>query len=251
MTDKKMKYAFISDIHEDVVSLRLALKKIEKLGCDKIICLGDISGFSARNHHFIDVRNAKECLNLVSKECEIVLVGNHDLLATQRIPHESNIFDFPDNWYALDYHQKKELAGKTLWKYNDELDPLYAQDDIELLKKYPETSILDCTDYLVFLSHYIYPNTSGVGTVFYSDVESTIEHKELMIKNQCKFAFCGHRHYLGLYVVNEKVVTRHFNRAYKLKEHSIVMIPPIVREKHGHGFCIFDTKEETVVAKKI
>jgi Icc-related predicted phosphoesterase len=41
-----MRLAFISDIHEDVESLRRILRKAEKRGYDQLICLGDISGFS-------------------------------------------------------------------------------------------------------------------------------------------------------------------------------------------------------------
>ena len=37
-----MRIALISDIHEDVVSLKQALRKISKQKVDEIACLGDI-----------------------------------------------------------------------------------------------------------------------------------------------------------------------------------------------------------------
>ncbi|OQX96978.1 MAG: hypothetical protein B6I20_13645 [Bacteroidetes bacterium 4572_117] len=42
-----MKYAIISDIHEDIKSLVKVIGQIETIGADKLVCLGDITGFSA------------------------------------------------------------------------------------------------------------------------------------------------------------------------------------------------------------
>ena len=37
-----MKLAIISDLHADVHALRDALAQIERLGCDEIVCAGDV-----------------------------------------------------------------------------------------------------------------------------------------------------------------------------------------------------------------
>ena len=65
-----MKIAIISDIHGNLEALRATLDDIEKRKVDKIICLGDII---AKGVH------PKECIELVKKNCEIVLQGNCDL----------------------------------------------------------------------------------------------------------------------------------------------------------------------------
>lgn len=64
-----MKIAIISDIHGNLEALKETLKDIEKRKADKIICLGDTI---AKGVH------PKECLELVRKNCEIVLQGNCD-----------------------------------------------------------------------------------------------------------------------------------------------------------------------------
>ncbi len=64
-----MKIAIISDIHSNLEALKATLKDIEKRKIDKIICLGDII---AKGVH------AKECIELVRKNCDIVLKGNCD-----------------------------------------------------------------------------------------------------------------------------------------------------------------------------
>ncbi len=65
-----MKIAIISDIHGNLEALKATLKDIEKRKVDKIICLGDII---AKGVH------PKECIELIRKNCEIVLQGNCDL----------------------------------------------------------------------------------------------------------------------------------------------------------------------------
>ena len=64
-----MRIAIISDIHSNLEALKATLKDIEKRNVDKIICLGDII---AKGVH------PKECIELIRKNCEIVLQGNCD-----------------------------------------------------------------------------------------------------------------------------------------------------------------------------
>lgn len=64
-----MKIAIISDIHGNLEALKATLKDIQKRKVDKIICLGDII---AKGVH------PKECIELIRKNCEIVLQGNCD-----------------------------------------------------------------------------------------------------------------------------------------------------------------------------
>ena len=64
-----MKIAIISDIHGNLEALKATLNDIEKRKVDKIICLGDTV---AKGVH------PKECIELIRKNCEIVLQGNCD-----------------------------------------------------------------------------------------------------------------------------------------------------------------------------
>lgn len=63
------KIALISDIHGNLEALERVLSEIEKHKPDKIICLGDIVGYGA---------NPKECCDIVRKNCDVVIRGNHD-----------------------------------------------------------------------------------------------------------------------------------------------------------------------------
>ena len=130
-----MRLAIITDIHEDIISLKEALRKIERQQCDEIICLGDISGYSVPYYDYLRTRNAHECLSLIKSNCSTIILGNHDIHAASIIPKNSSFFDFPENWYQLDYHQRHELANKTLWLHEEnDLNPLYTSEDLKYLK---------------------------------------------------------------------------------------------------------------------
>ncbi|NBC86468.1 MAG: metallophosphoesterase [Bacteroidetes bacterium] len=65
-----MRLAIISDIHSNLEALQTALRAIERVGVDRVYCLGDVVGYNA---------NPVECMHLVQKHCDGVVVGNHDL----------------------------------------------------------------------------------------------------------------------------------------------------------------------------
>ena len=64
-----MKIAIISDVHANFEALTACLKKIEELKADKIICLGDLVDYCAEPN---------ECIGLIQKNCDVVVMGNHD-----------------------------------------------------------------------------------------------------------------------------------------------------------------------------
>ena len=69
-----MRYAVITDVHANVFALKAALKEIDLLKPDKIICLGDIVGGGAY---------PDETVQLIRKRPDILCVkGNHDMFAT-------------------------------------------------------------------------------------------------------------------------------------------------------------------------
>jgi len=61
--------AIISDIHSNLEAFTAALEYIQKLGIKRIYSLGDTVGYGP---------NPVECTNLVTKHCEVRLMGNHE-----------------------------------------------------------------------------------------------------------------------------------------------------------------------------
>jgi len=61
--------AFISDIHSNTEALGACLAEIDRLGCKRIQCLGDVIGYGPE---------PRETLFTVIDRCEFSLLGNHE-----------------------------------------------------------------------------------------------------------------------------------------------------------------------------
>ncbi|TMQ60971.1 MAG: metallophosphoesterase family protein [Candidatus Eisenbacteria bacterium] len=68
-----MKTALISDVHANLEALEAVLQAVDQRGADRILCLGDVVGYGG---------SPNECLNLIRKRCQLVLLGNHDSAAS-------------------------------------------------------------------------------------------------------------------------------------------------------------------------
>ena len=115
-----MRLAILSDIHEDYESLLKIVGKAEARGFDKLICLGDISGFSLPYYKYGDSRNAPACLALLREKCDTIIAGNHDISAAGIDP------ELPDI-----------LKGQETWQHELDLDPGYSEEDISFLATLP------------------------------------------------------------------------------------------------------------------
>lgn len=67
-----MKYAIISDLHANLEATNTVLKKIDEIGVDQIVCLGDVVGYNA---------NPNECVDLMRERNIPTICGNHDAVA--------------------------------------------------------------------------------------------------------------------------------------------------------------------------
>ena len=61
--------AIISDIHGNMHALQAVLARIEELGVDQVVCLGDIVGYGPY---------PGECLEHVVRRCDVIIQGNHE-----------------------------------------------------------------------------------------------------------------------------------------------------------------------------
>ena len=244
-----MRLAIITDIHEDLVRLKKILRRIDNKGHDSLICLGDISGFSLPFYKYANTRNAKACLDLVRKRCQVIIPGNHDLHAAGKIPEHSSIFDFPPDWFDLDDGERLKLAGDELWLHADDLDYGYSADDLEFLRGLPEFEIMDIPGMNIFLSHYASPNLSGFRKKFYTWEKEFTGHFELMQKHNCKLSFIGHAHPRGFFKVTENNFKHFGYRKNKLGTFpAIIGCTPLTRHKGRSGFCIYDSDTKEIKA---
>jgi predicted phosphodiesterase len=67
-----MRYAFISDVHANIEALTAALGAIDRIGADRILCLGDVVGRFA---------NPNEVIDTLCERAVRTIAGNHDRAA--------------------------------------------------------------------------------------------------------------------------------------------------------------------------
>lgn len=110
-----MPVAVISDVHSNLHALEAVMDRIEEIGVDRIVCLGDTVGYAA---------HPAECLEIVRGSCDLVLLGNHDHAVAA-----GEAFTFnPQARAGVDYAQD-ELDDDAV-AYLDGLDPLVREGDV-------------------------------------------------------------------------------------------------------------------------
>ncbi len=248
-----MRIALISDIHEDLSSLEKFLSTVKKYGVDKIYCLGDISGYNSTYNNYEKERNASACLQLLKKEADLILLGNHDLHAAKMTTSYTPGFNYPDNWFDLHPEEQQKLSKDKLWIYgNDELKANFTKEDIAFLKTLSEYEIKEIEKQKILFSHYFFPNISGSVKAFFTRTKDLISHFEWMHKQHCTISFSGHGHTANTFVYQlGKTVQVSYNQEFKLDKMSAVLIPPLLRNKDCQGFCIFDSETFSLKAYKI
>ncbi|MEQ9402849.1 MAG: metallophosphoesterase family protein [Cyclobacteriaceae bacterium] len=247
-----MRLAIITDIHEDIESLRRALKLAELSKVDKIYCLGDIVGFSIPWYHHFKTRSSTKCIELIKAHCEGSVIGNHDLYAIRKNPSKCRDFEFPNDWYTLDYHSKSLLSeGRVLLYDEDELNALLAKEDLEYLNQLPEEIILNTNK--IVLSHFLYPDITGSSNLVKGDVtQLSVSHLNYISEKKCEIAIVGHAHSLGAYTFEKNRFTKcEYDRKIELSESGIVFCPPLVKGKNQNGVTIFDLKDREITFKQI
>ena len=220
-----MRLAILSDIHEDYENLLKIVGNAESRGFDKLICLGDISGFSLPYYNYERSRNASACLALLREKCDIIIAGNHDIHAA-----------------GIDPKLPDVLKGQEIWQHEEDLDPGYSEEDISFLANLPFYEILNTPDVNILFSHYAYPNLSGFVKGFYSWEKEFLAHFTFMKVHNCRLSFTGHAHPRGLYKVHPEDFKHYRRRSIKISSFpTLVGIPPTTRHEHRSSFCIFDT----------
>ena len=210
---------------EDYENLRKILQKAESKGFDKLICLGDISGFSMPYYKYEKTRNASACLSLLREKCEIITPGNHDLHAA-----------------GIDPKLPEVLEGQETWQHELDLESGYSEEEINFLAGLPYYKIFPVPSGNILFSHYVYPNLTGFVKGLYSWEVEFKAHFEFMKEKDCYISFTGHAHPGGFYKVDSRDFKHYRKRSIKIISFpSLIGIPPATRNQHQSSFCIFDT----------
>jgi len=106
--------AVVSDIHGNLPALHSVLNAIDGLGCDRIISLGDVTGYYAE---------PGKCLDLLIERNAIQLLGNHDEyhVSGNACPRSKLVSELIE-------HQRKFLTNEHI-KFLSGLKPRYNEEE--------------------------------------------------------------------------------------------------------------------------
>ena len=237
-----MKLSVISDIHADLISLQEALREIDKQRCDKILCLGDIVGFSPHFKGYLEGRNGDACVRMVKNHCDFVICGNHDLYTIRKLPSYGKELGMPDNWYQLSLDERAQIAGSRLWLYEDEIEDPVSEASFDFLSELPEKMIIDAGDFKILATHFIEPDITGSSTKSPSIRKDFSGHLKLLKQYGCLVALAGHAHLEGFAIISRKNYRMNYYRKHQLiSKRQVIVGPPITRNPGSRGFIIIDT----------
>ncbi|PKP00193.1 MAG: hypothetical protein CVU13_01395 [Bacteroidetes bacterium HGW-Bacteroidetes-8] len=250
-----MRIALISDIHEDIISLKRALKIIERERCDEIICLGDTLGYPYMRGGYEKSRDLSECINIIRKNCSTVLLGNHDLFHLKRLPEFYKGFEFPAQWFNLSQEEHTLISKNRVWNYSDDLPITLSEGEKEYLLSLQEHSTLDVNSKKILFSHSMYPNFTAYVCTSRHDTVRLREHFLYLAESGIEISICGHMHMEGLGVAYEPqnslfsklfpgFVYYSYGERIIRNQLSCITIPAVADNGQENGFAILNISKE-------
>lgn len=245
-----MKIGFISDIHEDIVMLKQTVSILEKMQIDEIVCLGDIVGYSVPFYSYMRERDANKVVDLVRAVCSAVVIGNHDLFAIKKIPANRSFFDYPENWYGLDFSDRQVRASERLYVYeNNELPTLLTSKNLEYIKNLPEHVVKNCGDHCILFTHYAFPDCTGSSIWSPKTSDDLRTHFNFMKRENCLYSFSGNDHIEGMEIFTPDTKINVTFETVNLPNDKVwVHGPPIARGTTHNGFMVYDSSKKELMA---
>ncbi len=249
--------AIISDVHEDIQSLKKALRMIDLEKCDTIVCLGDITGYPFLRGKYEATRDLKGCIEIIRRNCSVVAPGNHDLFHLKRIPAYNPDTLLTPDWYDLPDDEKLQKSSGKVWNYSDDYPIKMDEQDYLYLSSLPEYTIRDYGDKKILFSHHVFPDFTGMINGFSDGKDRMKKHINFLIRHNCNMSISGHMHIEGLgiyYEQGEGILSQLFGGFdyFSFGERKIknkvcaVSIPALADNGQVNGFAILDTARQTV-----
>jgi predicted phosphodiesterase len=238
-----MRIGIISDIHSDLLALEETLRVLSTRGYDKLVCLGDIIGYSYHYKEKLEGRNSDACVKLVKENCDKVIAGNHDIYWSLRLPDYLRKNKYPDNWYKLNLKERMNFSNNSIWLYDDEMDEPILADNINFLSSLPETYTMNCGSFSILFTHFLYPDLTGSSKFFPETIKNFRPHLKFMQSNKCLLGIAGHAHLQGYSITSKKHFRYNFFGKTMLDSiPQVILGPAVTRGDSKNGFMILDTE---------
>jgi predicted phosphodiesterase len=157
-----LRYAIISDNHANLEATLAVLEHIDRIGVDKIVCLGDVVGYNA---------NPNECCDIIRERNIPSICGNHDAVAC----------GLEEPWGF-----NPVALSAAMWT-RENLRP----DNLEWLRGLPDTRKFDS-----FLAVHGSPTNRNSYLFTWEDI---LPHIQFVESQQMKLCLFGHTHNPGIF----------------------------------------------------
>lgn len=157
-----MQFGVITDIHNNLVALKVVVEKLQELKCDKIICCGDIIGIGPY---------PEETVQYMMQIPDLIAVrGNHEKYLLDEMPTE----------YPNEEHMRYEEMKHHKWEHS-----LLSNESVNFLRSLPYKLSIKCENYTLSVLHHcmdcdghyingkMNPNETDLNIMF-ADVEADI-----------------------------------------------------------------------------
>jgi len=239
-----MKLGVLADIHSDFQSLEKAIRAIRKAGCDRILCLGDIVGYSYHYADYLDGRNPDACIQMVRENCDDIVCGNHDLHAIRKLPSNHVEIGMPSDWYKLDLGERSRISKNRFWLYDDELETPLSKESRAYLERLPVKTVIRDSGLNILATHFIWPDICGSMQGSPSTLKDFRDHLILVKKSGCLVGLAGHAHLEGYAQISRKAFgMNYFRKAELMRRPQVIIVPAITRGKGKNGYLVLDTEK--------
>lgn len=157
-----MRFAIISDIHANIEAFTSVLAKIDEMGVDQTLCLGDVVGYNAAPN---------ECVDIIRERNIPTILGNHDSVAC----------GLEEPWGF-----NPVALQAALWT-RDQLN----KDNLEWIRSLPD--ILHAGD---FVAVHGAPNNHNTYIFNWEDI---LPHLGFLKEHSVNLCFIGHTHSPGIF----------------------------------------------------
>lgn len=219
-----MLYAVISDIHSNLEALTAVLEKIDSIGVDEVLCLGDLVGYNS---------NPNECVEIVRKRGIRSVVGNHDVRACGL----KEPYDFNDIAREAILWTRKALKGENLGFLKGLPERIYLRDGRGVAV---HGALVDGTDTYIL--------SPWIALRNFEEMKGSPDLPHL--------CFFGHTHVRITYQYLEGRVITRFDQEIALDPKGLYLINPgsvgQPRDRDPRAsFLIYDTRRETVTFHRV
>lgn len=119
--------AICSDVHANLPAFQAVVSDIRSVGVDEIWNLGDLVGYGAQ---------PDECVALAKEVCDLSLIGNHDLVAIDKL----RVDDFSQNAATAALWTREHISEETR-EYLSRLEPKEESRDMKLYHASPRDPV--------------------------------------------------------------------------------------------------------------